>query len=247
LVIDLRVTAVSAGTGTIVGTPGTAKSVTNASVGQTVTMNVWAMVTGTDPAAPDLLQSVSGSFLSSLGGLTGNLNVSNIPAQFAKLASSLGLVTDLDGDGDLDVGSNNQGDADNFFRARSDVIVGRFSTDSDGNPLAGFTANTIANGTEFRIAQLRFVVGGGGTTQVNFRPATNHEAAVWAEDGGETTADGDAGTVHQYGGGTTLAPDTGNESAGAFVQIQGGLTPEPTSLGLLGFAGMGLLARRRKA
>jgi hypothetical protein len=41
------------------------------------------------------------------------------------------------------------------------------------------------------------------------------------------------------------AGDTGNHSSASFIYDLGNTTPEPTSLGLLGAAALGLLLRRR--
>jgi len=251
LTIDLRVTAVTGG-GTVA--PGN-KSVVAPAAGATVTMNVWAQVTGSDPTKFQCLQSVGGSFLSG-GNLLGNMSVNGttpavfVAAAFGGLSNSVGFLTDLDGDTDLDVGSNNQADQANYFSARAGQLMGPDTTGSSGLPTGGLTTNTIAGGTEYRIGQLRFVIGGSnvGQASINFRPNTAHEAAVWAENATQVTSEGSDGTVTSYTGGQTLAPDTGTETVGApvLIGVGGGATPEPASLGLLGVAGLGLLARRRK-
>jgi len=254
LTMDLRVTAVTGSTGATISIDR--KTVTAGTSGNvTVTMAVWAQVTGNGPGADDV-QLVSGSFLSSLGGMLGNLAVTNIPTLFQALSSSNGLNQDLDGDGDLDVGNNNNFDADNFFRARSGKMVGTQSNFDGSSP--GLTFNSITNGTEYRVALLRFTQTSGAgdgskSTDVNFRGWNVAEGAVWGEDQEENAVtDTDSGetTSYNYENGTVLNPALGVLTGGVAVHIQatggGGITPEPASLGLLGVAGLGLLSRRKK-
>jgi len=246
LTIDMRVSAVAGG-----GTKVSAKSVSGQAIGTTVTMQVWAQVTGSagnsTPGIAQALQSVGGSFLSSNGGLLGNFIPTAPPSVFRGPSASAGLATDLDGDGDLDVGSNDTNDAANFFSARSSALTG---PNSFLGPPPNSAVNTIPGGWEYLIDTIRFVVTSNpaGGTSLNFRHNTAHTGAVWAENATESSTDnGDGTTAYSYGGGQTLAPDTGVEGEGAPVLLTGGVTPEPASLGLLGVAGLGLLARRRKA
>lgn len=250
LTVDLRVTSVSAGGGTVA--PG-GKAVTDSVAGATVTMAIWAQVTGSDPSKFQALQSLSGSFLSSNGGLLGNLAATRQSPWNAN-SSSNGLAVDLDGDGDLDVGSNDPNSADNFFAGRANNLLGPNSTDANG--VAVFNATNrqaILGGTEYRVGTLRFVVGSGSpATLVNFRPRQVGTGATWVENATETTvedSDNPGVFLTSYSGGQTQSPGTGVYAAGAPVSIgvSGGITPEPASLSVIGLAGMGLLARRRKA
>src|SRR5436190_17297562 len=99
LTIDMRVSGLT-GTGTIVGTSG--KSVTGVANGTTVTMQIWAQVTGSagnsTPGLAQTLQSAGGSILSSNGGLLGNLSVpsgatTGITLPFRANSSSAGFQT----------------------------------------------------------------------------------------------------------------------------------------------------------
>ncbi|HEY7117289.1 MAG TPA: hypothetical protein VH475_11920, partial [Tepidisphaeraceae bacterium] len=102
--------------------------------GDTVIFRVSADVTGTDASLPECLQSLSGSFLTIGGGNIGNLTLTaaGITAPFGANGSSPGAQTDLDGDGDLDIGSNNPPDPAGFFAIRAAQLIGPRSTNSDG-------------------------------------------------------------------------------------------------------------------
>jgi len=231
-------------------TAGQAKSV-NVAPGDTVSLRVFADVTGSNATKAQALQSLSGSFLST-GALKGYMALSAAGQQkpFNASGASIGQATDLDGDGDLDIGSNTPGDPAGFWAVRSASLTGPRSTDDAGATVFGpFPPTAIPGGTEYTLVDnLRFVVstaaGNVGQTLANFRNRVSNTGGLWVENATETSTDnGDTTTAFGYSGGTTFT-DTSNVPSGPGVLIQ--IVPEPTTLGLAGLAGLGMLIRRRK-
>jgi len=148
------------------------KTVNITSVGQVVNLDVWAIVTGSDSTATnDAFQWAHGSFLSSdvSGGAAGGTLAASVASPFDATASSNGTQKDLDGDGDLDVGSNDNTQPNGFFVARAGGLQGG----SDPAP-AKFLIGTVS----FTVTSLK----SGTSTRINFRPRDNVLAAGWAED-----------------------------------------------------------------
>jgi len=256
-------------------------SVVVPSVGFTVTMGIYARITGADSTQlvgdwdvegddndtrnNDSLQITSGSF-QSVGGLLGNMNSVAGNVNYASRAtpmdasgSKVGVASDWDSDGDLDVGTNGT-DPTNMWIVRSGGPT--FATVFDNAPLdtdnpapsgktgAGWmvydtsndvpgqsgadTQESILNNTtsEIRVGTLKFIVAaaGNGAAAINFvrRPVDDPGAFLWFEDGAPT------GKYPGSGGGTLTT--TG---------VNVSLAPEPGTIGLLGIASLGLLARRR--
>jgi hypothetical protein len=128
-------------------------------------MDVFAIVSGYSNQwnFDDFTDYLHGSFLSSTGGLMGDLRA-QLVHDYAAFIASNGLRQDLDGDGDLDVGSNNDPSLANFFRAYIDEEAPRIP--------------------EAKIATLTWTRAGDGVmTLVNFRPRNDPLAAQWAVDG----------------------------------------------------------------
>jgi len=148
------------------------KSVVVTSVGQVVNLDVWAIVTGADATATnDAFQWAHGSFLSSDsgGGAAGGTLSASVASPFDATVSSNGTQSDLDGDGDLDVGSNDSSQPDGFFVARAGGLQGG----SDPAP-AKFLIGTV----NFTVTSLK----SGTATNINFRPRDSSLAAGWDED-----------------------------------------------------------------
>jgi hypothetical protein len=220
----------------------------NVAVGDTVVFRVFADVTGLDDSKPDCLQLLSGSFLST-GGIKGTLALTTggLLAPFDVFPYTTGgHQSDLDGDGDLDLGSNNDADPTGFFAIVADRMTGPRSTRLDGVSAfpPGFEPTAIPHGTEYSIVRTMrmFVTDIGGPTLVNFRRRDSVTGGFWAEDANEIATDnGDGTTTYTYSGGTTFS-NTSSVIGNGVTLIA---VPEPATLGLASIAGLGLLSQRR--
>jgi len=264
LTYDLQATAIKKAGTTSVVTVSDPKNIT-AAVGDIVRLRLFGIVTGTDAGKPQTLQSASGSLVSGAAvGLTHgdwkntrvSSNVTNtgtashISNPWKGTSSSAGLSQDLDGDGDADLGSNNDAAADNFIAYRSNNLEGPKSNSPQGASDFDVAPTTTGNSTKYVLSgQVDWVVTGAGLpTALNWRIRAG-QSAVWFEDATETATDispDQDGTAFQYtySGGTTGTV----QLVGTPVLVStGGSVPEPTMLGAVGLAGLGMLARRRKA
>ncbi len=157
----------------------TASGATSAVVtaAQKLTLQVWVDITGTDnPGTEDGFQEVWGSFLSTLttvGGVDGNLSASLL-APFNAEASQAGTSQDLNGDGNLDVGSNSTTDSSGYFFPRADSM--------------DFSGVVSGASQSFEVATLTYTVtslGAGKATDITFRPGSVPDVpiAIWQQDG----------------------------------------------------------------
>ncbi len=224
------------------------KAATVTSVGQTVNLLAYAVISGSTAGSNDAFLDAVGSFLSAKtasGGPAGDLDATLI-STFESNGSNNGLQVDLNGDGSVDDGSNSTTSLDNYFAARSGNVDydGRVSGDTNSFLIATLTYTVTSLGT-------------GAATDVNFRVAPSVEesyAGVWLQDGTayrEGTADANllvgspvvitgpattatgsvAGTVTGGPAGETVYLDANNNS----TPDSGELTTTTGSNGAYGF------------
>ena len=255
LTFDLVAVAVKKNNSTTV-TVANPKVVSEAAVGDILRLRLYAIVTGTDPSKAQTFQSASGSLMSTGAGTAKgdwkqtrvSLNTANtgaashLSAPWSGQASSTGLAQDLDGDGDIDLGSNNDAASDNFVAYRSNQLEGPRSNNSQGISDFAIAPTTTAASTKYVLSnEIDWVVTNPGSPpQLNWRLRSG-QSAVWFEDATETSNDvnGDGSVIqYAYSGGTT-----------GTVQLVGtpvSFTPEATT-GLVGLTGLGARVLRRRS
>lgn len=213
LTYDVRAVGGSSGV-----TVNNAKSVTVSGAGNVVQFELYGVLQATN-AATSGITAAGGSILSGTGGLLGSIGNGAIPSNFQGPGFTAGAQADLDGDSDLDLGSNTTNSSPNFFIDRSS---------------AG-TSPTF--GISLLLGTFSFTVGGtDGSTTLNFRPALL------------TTGTAATRNYHnfQIDGVTTATngSDAALVAAAAPVSIGYSAVPEPTTLAAL--AGLGAVALRRR-
>jgi hypothetical protein len=109
---------------------------------------------------------------------------------FTGPGSSVGLQSDLDGDGDLDVGSNNDPNPYNFFAVRATTAPNPVTGPEIKIGRATFTVNDITSAV--------------GDSFLVFRPRQAGTAATWFEDGIAKTI-GYPGTSFYFGQGVSVS------------------------------------------
>jgi Bacterial Ig domain len=184
-------------------------------VGQVLNLQIWAVIT--DPQnlpSEDGVQDVDGSILGTNvgpGPVAGNLAAA-ILSPFDSNGSQNGTSQDLNGDGNLDVGSNNGAVIDNFFFARS------------GGVETATNQNIVGDAAEFEIGTLTYTVTNvnfGGETDINFRfrdaaaAGVSEADGVWREDNQGISDFGSDGVV---------------ASGAPFVVTSPGNEPDPTAV-----------------
>ncbi len=149
------------------------KAVSVSTVGQVVTLNVFADIQGQSASpAGDGMQDLQGSFLGTnvgFGPLAGDLAAQTI-SPFADSGSTTGISQDLNSDGNKDVGGTDPSNDSGYFFARA--------------------ASPVMGAFEFKVATLTYTVKSlnfGGEVDVNYFPRTvsfgQGRTAVWFEDG----------------------------------------------------------------
>jgi len=217
------------------------------SVGSVLTLDVVANVTAADLSTTNNgIQSAYGNIQSNLvsnGAVQGNFGVSGGASSFSVAslfsnggASQAGKPQDLNGQPGIDLGFK-YGTDDATTNSGNFIFV-RDSGGVDNTPDAinGSTSQFLLGTVTFTVTS----AGGNGTTSLVWVPRPNaatdpnngsNTSAVWREAGG-AKGSATAGTAYAAGSGLTISPSA---------------IPEPGSLALASFAGLGLLARRRRA
>jgi hypothetical protein len=213
--------------------------------GEKYVLDVWATVTGSSTDLPNSygLSSVHGSIVSQ-GGLDVNIrgrqgDVAQYKGgqrttavnPFAKSGEQPGNETDLDGDGDTDLGAPNQNGATGFFIVRADP------QEYFGSPANTGVATPDGKGVAWRIGRIEATVAGNeDRAELVFLPRRNAngqiapEAALWYDDDGGLSAK-NAVT------GALLAGDP----------FEFSLCPEPATATGAACLALGLLRRRRNS
>src|SRR5215213_7093398 len=129
-------------------------------VGDVLTLQIYAVVTGIDTLNNEGFQFGWGSVLGTTSGTSagGNLSIATLTSPFNGPGSQTGTAVDLNSDGFLDLGSNSSSQNANFFQARAGTL-------QTGGTRIG------ANQEEFLLGTVTYTVtaaGDSSTTGINF-------------------------------------------------------------------------------
>jgi len=225
VMIDLRAVNVN---GHPLSSGSTAKQV-EVLPGDVVTIDLFAVVNGTNGVNDEGFQGVTGVFRSSTAGLLGDLVSSTAPA-FSSLGAQQGSQIDADSDGDLDIGvgpntptanSNTVFSARNASMNTNGAVVG---SDSEEWQIGTLTFAVSANAMPGEQTILDFL------NRKNNSGSNNLQYGIWVED-------------------TSTNPPGNRNPTNALVDHSGLAViavPEPSALAVMGLASLGLLARRRQ-
>jgi len=227
------------------------KALGAADAGKTVTVLIYAKVTGTDGLTTN--DGLVNMFMSTTSQIVGtSMFVSNTAgfmsgatagSQTAFNITKAGASADLNADGIKDVGSTSTSStpSSNYISLASvNTPLAKYAGDS------GVVGAAITGGYEFLVGQLTFTVGTftgnvDNTSQVKINAVvpnwtgTTYSKATWYQDG---TAVGNKKLWY-----TSTSP--GNSlTAGTAITFT--YVPEPATMGLILLGGLGLLARRNR-
>jgi hypothetical protein len=204
--------------------PGGGSTASASQVGQVVNLELWATATGKNASGTDDgLQNLFGSVVStnaSGGTALGTLKLT-LASPFNGTGSAAGEQSDLDGDGDLDVGN-----LDPAGSTSTGLMLARANTPQTSG------GTVLSNGRSFKVADITFTVtkilsGSGASTQIKFVPHNtnvfNSVNAVWIEDGATTRQGTVTNSNGTYSAGTavTLKRDVANISGKVFNDKNG--------------------------
>jgi len=217
-----------------------------------ITINAWAQVTGTSGnAAEEGLQSAMLALKSAIvsAGITGSITSASLGSSWNGSGSGLGVASNLSADsiGDWGNSANNTigSGISSFFRARTTKSQNNQVDWGDANS-AGTFNNLADGGAEFLVGSFTFTPTAAALGAIlNYVPVVPLGGTTgpsgWFEDTADKTAGSPTGSKNQSNG--SFGPATPNAAGVGAVTIT--VLPEPTTLGLAGLMGLGLLRRKR--
>jgi hypothetical protein len=209
-----------------------------AAAGQTYTLELYARVSGTNGNVAD--EALTSSYVqivstqSGGGALTsGGLTAATLVSPFNESGSRIGTTNNITADGIADWGGGANLTNTTYMLARTAIT---------GGALGGGTIGTAVgdgNSWEFKVATFTVSVASanGGTTSFNVVKPTAVNSGIGAGTYVIYQEDAVSKALTNANAGSAYANSTGV----TFVPV-----PEPTSLGLIGAAAVGLIGRRRR-
>lgn len=213
LTIDLRVADVD-------GVPALDPKSFFAGPGSVVRIDLYAIVTAaTEEPGLEGFKNAIGSIVSNTGGTLGSILTNEFTGPFGAAGSTVGRRIDLDGDGDLDIGSNATALTNDFIGSRSASMT---TGNANGLGTSEFRVYTITVGFEHGMT---------GPFSINWRKidltglSTEY---IWQENGILTNSRG-------VNGGSVAGIQVGAPVVGI---------PEPSAIGMILLGALGLVEFR---